>query len=236
MNPYILVASELVGVREVYRVGGAQAIAAMAYGTESIPRVDVSDVSVTGLTLSDMDITAGDQVTVSSTVTSSDDLDSIGIGFYVDDKEIETIITSLTAGVSTELEFRWVAVEGEHTLSIRADVFDQINESDENNNMAEWSGTILPYEGATLTMISPGSTAGASAEDEGTGTDIGTGEGSGDVGERSSGKNFHPARMAHHLFNDKLRCWRGLAKRIFPTSTSKNRDILSPCQLKKLFN
>jgi histidinol dehydrogenase len=36
----ILTAAELCGVREVYRVGGAQAIAAMAYGTESIRRAD----------------------------------------------------------------------------------------------------------------------------------------------------------------------------------------------------
>ncbi len=37
----ILAAAALAGVDEVYRVGGAQAIAAMAYGTESIPKVDV---------------------------------------------------------------------------------------------------------------------------------------------------------------------------------------------------
>ena len=36
-----LAAAALAGVDEVYRVGGAQAIAAMAYGTESIPTVDV---------------------------------------------------------------------------------------------------------------------------------------------------------------------------------------------------
>ncbi|HUF84924.1 MAG TPA: histidinol dehydrogenase, partial [Acidimicrobiia bacterium] len=36
-----LAAAALVGVDEVYRIGGAQAIAAMAYGTESIPPVDV---------------------------------------------------------------------------------------------------------------------------------------------------------------------------------------------------
>lgn len=36
----VLVAAEVAGVSAVYRVGGAQAIAAMAYGTESIPRVD----------------------------------------------------------------------------------------------------------------------------------------------------------------------------------------------------
>jgi histidinol dehydrogenase len=36
----ILAAAALAGVDEVYRVGGAQAIAAMAYGTESIPAVD----------------------------------------------------------------------------------------------------------------------------------------------------------------------------------------------------
>ena len=35
-----LVAAEIVGVATVYKVGGAQAIAALAYGTESIPRVD----------------------------------------------------------------------------------------------------------------------------------------------------------------------------------------------------
>jgi histidinol dehydrogenase len=39
--PELLAAAALAGVDEVYRVGGAQAIAAMAYGTESIPAVDV---------------------------------------------------------------------------------------------------------------------------------------------------------------------------------------------------
>ena len=38
--PEVLMAARLLGVREVYRMGGAQAIAALAYGTESIPRVD----------------------------------------------------------------------------------------------------------------------------------------------------------------------------------------------------
>ena len=37
----ILAAAKIAGVDTVYRVGGAQAIAALAYGTESIPRVDV---------------------------------------------------------------------------------------------------------------------------------------------------------------------------------------------------
>jgi histidinol dehydrogenase len=40
IDPYILVAAAEAGVTEVYRVGGAQAIAALAYGTESIPAVD----------------------------------------------------------------------------------------------------------------------------------------------------------------------------------------------------
>lgn len=38
--PDLLAALELVGVREIYRVGGVQAIGAMAFGTESIPAVD----------------------------------------------------------------------------------------------------------------------------------------------------------------------------------------------------
>lgn len=38
--PSILAAAEIAGVSNVYKVGGAQAIAAMAYGTETIPKVD----------------------------------------------------------------------------------------------------------------------------------------------------------------------------------------------------
>ncbi len=41
VNQTVLAAAHLAGVSEIYRVGGAQAIAALAYGTESIPRVDV---------------------------------------------------------------------------------------------------------------------------------------------------------------------------------------------------
>jgi histidinol dehydrogenase len=40
MNPYVLVAADLVGIHEVYRIGGVQAIGAMAYGTKTIRRVD----------------------------------------------------------------------------------------------------------------------------------------------------------------------------------------------------
>lgn len=40
IDPHILVAAEMAGVDEVYTIGGAQAIAALAYGTKSIPKVD----------------------------------------------------------------------------------------------------------------------------------------------------------------------------------------------------
>lgn len=40
INPYILVTAAEAGVTEIYRVGGAQAIAALAYGTQSIEPVD----------------------------------------------------------------------------------------------------------------------------------------------------------------------------------------------------
>ena len=39
INPAILYTASLVGITKIYKVGGAQAIAAMAYGTESIPQV-----------------------------------------------------------------------------------------------------------------------------------------------------------------------------------------------------
>ncbi|MCD7804074.1 MAG: histidinol dehydrogenase [Oscillospiraceae bacterium] len=40
INKYILAAAKIAGIDRIYKVGGAQAVAALAYGTESIPRVD----------------------------------------------------------------------------------------------------------------------------------------------------------------------------------------------------
>jgi histidinol dehydrogenase len=40
LNPLVLAAARLAGIDEIYRIGGAQAIAALAYGTETIPPVD----------------------------------------------------------------------------------------------------------------------------------------------------------------------------------------------------
>lgn len=40
INPAILAAAEIAGITEIYRIGGAQAVAALAYGTASIARVD----------------------------------------------------------------------------------------------------------------------------------------------------------------------------------------------------
>jgi histidinol dehydrogenase len=40
INPYLLVAADIAGVTEIYRVGGVQAIGALAFGTKSIPKVD----------------------------------------------------------------------------------------------------------------------------------------------------------------------------------------------------
>lgn len=40
VNPVVLASAREAGVDEIYKIGGAQAVAAMAYGTQSIPRVD----------------------------------------------------------------------------------------------------------------------------------------------------------------------------------------------------
>jgi len=40
INPYVLIAARLAGIEKIYKIGGAQAIAALAFGTETIPRVD----------------------------------------------------------------------------------------------------------------------------------------------------------------------------------------------------
>ncbi len=39
-NPYVLAAAAIAGVDRIFRIGGAQAVAALAYGTASVPRVD----------------------------------------------------------------------------------------------------------------------------------------------------------------------------------------------------
>jgi histidinol dehydrogenase len=41
VNPHLLVAARKVGVNHIYKIGSAWAIAALAYGTETVPRVDV---------------------------------------------------------------------------------------------------------------------------------------------------------------------------------------------------
>lgn len=41
LNPHILAAAHLLGIRNVYRIGGAWAIGALAYGTASVPSVDI---------------------------------------------------------------------------------------------------------------------------------------------------------------------------------------------------
>ncbi|ARY91514.1 MULTISPECIES: histidinol dehydrogenase [Lacticaseibacillus] len=40
LNPVVLAAAKLAGIDEIYQIGGAQAIGALAFGTETIPRVD----------------------------------------------------------------------------------------------------------------------------------------------------------------------------------------------------
>ncbi len=40
INPHVLAAARLAGVQRIFKIGGAQAVAALAYGTESVPRVD----------------------------------------------------------------------------------------------------------------------------------------------------------------------------------------------------
>ncbi|MBR5753643.1 MAG: histidinol dehydrogenase, partial [Clostridia bacterium] len=40
VNPYVLAAAKVAGVDRIFKVGGAQAVAALAYGTETVPKVD----------------------------------------------------------------------------------------------------------------------------------------------------------------------------------------------------
>ena len=40
VNPHVLAAAKIAGVDRIFKVGGAQAVAALAYGTQSVPRVD----------------------------------------------------------------------------------------------------------------------------------------------------------------------------------------------------
>jgi histidinol dehydrogenase len=40
LNPYVLITAEKLGITEIYKMGGAQAVAAMAFGTETVPKVN----------------------------------------------------------------------------------------------------------------------------------------------------------------------------------------------------
>lgn len=40
INPYVLVTAQLIGVKDIYKMGGAQAVAALAFGTETVPKVN----------------------------------------------------------------------------------------------------------------------------------------------------------------------------------------------------
>ncbi|MBR2071541.1 MAG: histidinol dehydrogenase, partial [Phascolarctobacterium sp.] len=40
VNPYVLVTAKEIGVKEIYKMGGAQAVAALAFGTETVPKVE----------------------------------------------------------------------------------------------------------------------------------------------------------------------------------------------------
>ena len=40
MNPYVLATARKIGITEIYKMGGAQAVAALAFGTETIPKVE----------------------------------------------------------------------------------------------------------------------------------------------------------------------------------------------------
>ncbi|MBI5416445.1 histidinol dehydrogenase [Candidatus Poribacteria bacterium] len=40
INPYLLIAADIIGIKTIFKMGGAQAIAALAYGTKTIPKVD----------------------------------------------------------------------------------------------------------------------------------------------------------------------------------------------------
>ncbi|MFC1674724.1 histidinol dehydrogenase [Candidatus Omnitrophota bacterium] len=68
INPHILVVADLLKVDEIYRAGGAQGIAALAYGTKTVPRVDkivgpgnayVNEAKRQVFGMVDIDMTAG---------------------------------------------------------------------------------------------------------------------------------------------------------------------------------
>ena len=40
MNPYVLATAKAIGITEIYKMGGAQAVAALAFGTETVPKVE----------------------------------------------------------------------------------------------------------------------------------------------------------------------------------------------------
>jgi len=119
INPVILAAAKIAGVDKIFKVGGAQAVAALAYGTESIPKVDkivgpgnafVAEAKKQVFGLVSIDMIAGpseilviadgksDPVHVAADLLSQAEHDKLASAVLVTDSE------ALAQAVSAELE------------------------------------------------------------------------------------------------------------------------------------
>lgn len=119
INPIILAAAKIAGADRIFKVGGAQAVAALAYGTETIPRVDkivgpgnafVAEAKKQVFGLVDIDMIAGpseilviadgnsDCKTVAADMLSQAEHDKLASAVLVTDSR------SLAGGVAAEIE------------------------------------------------------------------------------------------------------------------------------------
>ncbi len=128
INPYLLVAAQEIGVTEIYKAGSAWAIGALAYGTETIPRVDVivgpgnqyvaeAKRQVSGMVRIDM-IAGPSEVLIVADETA--DAGSVAADMLAqaehDALALPILITThapLAGGVAVELERRLVLLERE---------------------------------------------------------------------------------------------------------------------------
>ena len=159
VNPVILAAARIAGVKRIFKVGGAQAVAALAYGTESVPAVDkivgpgnafVAEAKKQVFGKVAIDMIAGpseilviadatcDPVSVAADLLSQAEHDKMASAVLVTDSE------ELAAAVSAELERQIPLLAREEIARTSIDNNGKIIITDSIDEAVEVSNSIAP--------------------------------------------------------------------------------------------
>jgi len=169
VNPAILAAAYTAGVDKIFKVGGAQAIAALAYGTESVPKVDkivgpgnvfVAEAKKQVFGMVSIDMIAGpSEILVVADGKSNPEVVAADMLSQAEhDKNASAVLVTdsmeLAEGVQQELEKQLSKLEREEIARVSVDVNGKIIVADDLNKAVEIANEIAP-EHLELCMDDP---------------------------------------------------------------------------------